>query len=207
MKETLFYTFGLTLTAAALVVSFFGLRTKGFPKKGIGRLVVLVFVVLVVGTAASAVALSREEAEEREHEQAEAEAEELAEAEAEGPAQEAEEAPGEPAGGQEVPDGEAPPPEALSTLQLAADPEALLFDTEELAAEAGEVVIEFENPSAIPHNVVVEGEDGEDLGGTPQISNDSANLEIPAIEPGEYTFYCSVLGHREAGMEGTLTVE
>ena len=57
---------------------------------------VLVFAVLVVGTAASAVALSREEAEHREHEQAEAEAEELAEAEAEGPAQEAEEAPGSP---------------------------------------------------------------------------------------------------------------
>ena len=207
MKETLFYAFGLTLTAAALVVSFFGLRAERFPKKGVGRLVVLMFAVLVVGTAASAVALSREEAEHREHEQAEREAEELAEAEAEGPAQEPVEAPGEEASGQEVPDGEAPAPEALSTLQLAADPEGLLFDTEQLAAKAGELVIEFENPSAIPHNVVIEGEDGEDLGGTPQISEDSAKLEIAAIEPGEYTFYCSVLGHREAGMEGTLTVE
>ena len=207
MEETLFYVFGLTLVVAALVVSFLGLRTEGFPKKSISRLVVLMFAVLVVGTAASAVALSREEAEHREHEQAEAEAEELAEAEAEGEAQEPVEAPGEPGGGQEVPDGEAPAPEALSELQLAADPEALLYDTDELAAEAGEVVIEFENPSAIPHNVVIEGEDGEDLGGTPQISDDSATLEIPAIEPGEYTFYCSVLGHRDAGMEGTLTVE
>jgi plastocyanin len=96
--------------------------------------------------------------------------------------------------------------EGLTTLQLAADPEALLFDTDELAAKAGELVIEFTNPSAIPHNVVIEGESG-DLGGTPQITNDSATLDIPAIEPGEYTFYCSVLGHREAGMEGTLTVE
>src|SRR5687767_6627714 len=133
MEETLFYIFGLTLTAAALVVSFIGLRAKGFPSKAISRLVVLVFSILVVGTAATAVALSREEAEHREHEQAEAEAEELAEAEVEGPAQEAVEAPGEDAE-QEVPDGEAPAPEGLTELQLAADPEGLLaFDTEELA--------------------------------------------------------------------------
>ena len=207
MKETLFYSFGLTLTAAALVVSFFGLRARSFPKKAIGRVVVLVFAVLVVGTAASAVALSREEAEHREHEQAEREAEELAQAETEGEDAEAVDAPGEPEGGQEVPDGEEPAPGALSTLQLAADPEALLFDQEELAAKAGEVVIEFDNPSPIPHDVVVEGEGDEELGATPQISSDTATLRIAAIEPGEYTYFCSVLGHRESGMEGTLTVE
>ena len=208
MKETLFYAFGLGLMAAALVVSFIGLRSERFPKKAIGRLVVLVFSILVVGTAVTAVALSREEAEHREQEQAEAEAEELAESGAEGESQEAEEAPGEPAGGQVAPDGEEPAPGVGSTLQLAADPEGqLLFIPEELTAEAGELVIEFDNPSPTPHDVVIEGEGDEELGATPQISSDTATLSVPEIEPGEYTYYCSVLGHRESGMEGTLTVE
>src|SRR5689334_7608230 len=134
MEETLFYSFGLALVAAALIVSFLGLRAKDFPKKPIGRLVVLVFAVLVVGTAASAVALSREEAEHREAEQAEAELAETEPGVSEGNAQEA---PGEEAGGVEAPAGDAPdtsgqPPAPGTPLQLSADPEQLAFDTDEL---------------------------------------------------------------------------
>ena len=212
MAETLFYIFGLTLMAAALVVSFVGLRAKNFPSKAIGRLVVLVFAVLVVGTAATAVALSREEAEHREEEQAELALEEAEEAEIEGTEQEAIDAQGEPAGGVEAPEGEAPEgpgsaPPTGTPIALAADPEQLLFDQDQLTAQAGKLVIEFDNPSSIPHNVVIEGEGDETLGETPQISSDKVTLTVDNIEPGVYTYYCSVLGHREAGMEGTLTVE
>ena len=57
----------------------------------------------------------------------------------------------------------------------------------------------------MPHDIAVEGngvnEKGEVVqgGGTSEFS---ANLQ-----PGEYTFFCSVPGHREGGMEGKLTVE
>ena len=80
----------------------------------------------------------------------------------------------------------------------------LSFDKQSLEAPAGEVTIRMENPSSVPHNVSVEGdgvdEEGETVekGGTSEVSAE--------LRAGEYTFYCSVPGHREGGMEGTLTV-
>jgi len=203
MKETLFYVFGLGLTAFALIVSFVGLRARNFPSKGLGRLTTLVFAAIIIGTASFAVLLSREEAEHRESELA---AEQLEEAES----GEESEAPGEPAAGAPAPEGSEAPPEggaapAPGPVALAADPEQLAYDTDQLTAAAGQVTIAFDNPSQIPHNVVVE-DDGGVIGGIPQISAQAADLELD-LEAGEYTFFCSVLGHREAGMEGSLTVE
>lgn len=105
-------------------------------------------------------------------------------------------------GGNESSKGSA---EASTELQLAADPAALAFDKEELSAKTGKVTIDFDNPSAIPHNVVIE-EDGKELAGFDPITEgkESVSAELKA---GTYTFYCSVPGHREAGMEGTLTVK
>jgi plastocyanin len=94
---------------------------------------------------------------------------------------------------------------SATTLELAADPTALAFDKDSLSAKAGKVTIDFDNPSVIPHNVVIE-EDGEELAGFEPIteSEKSATAELKA---GTYTYYCSVPGHREAGMEGELTVK
>ena len=95
--------------------------------------------------------------------------------------------------------------ESAATIMLAADPNGdLAFDQTELTATAGEVTIEFMNDSGIPHNVEVEGNGVEEVSDT--ISEGSTTLTLN-LEPGEYEFYCAVPGHREGGMEGTLTVE
>ena len=90
-------------------------------------------------------------------------------------------------------------------IVLTADPGgAFSFDQTELTAAAGEVTIELVNESGIPHNVEVEGNGVEEVSET--ITEGTTELTL-TLEPGEYEFYCAVPGHREGGMEGTLTVE
>lgn len=94
---------------------------------------------------------------------------------------------------------------SATTLKLAASPTALAFDKKSLTAKAGEVTVDFDNPSPIPHNVVIEA-DGKELAGFEPIA-EGEESETADLKAGTYTFYCSVPGHREAGMEGTLTVK
>jgi plastocyanin len=94
-----------------------------------------------------------------------------------------------------------------TTLQLAADPGgALKFDKTSLEAPAGNVTIDFTNDASIPHNVTVEGNGVEDEA-TDTITQSNATLELSDLQAGTYTFYCSVGNHRQAGMEGTLTIK
>jgi plastocyanin len=92
------------------------------------------------------------------------------------------------------------------TLQLAADPSgALKFDKTSLEATAGNVTIDFTNDSSLPHDVKLEGP-GVDGEGTDTVTGSSTSVTLD-LQPGEYTFYCSVDGHRAAGMEGKLVVK
>lgn len=93
------------------------------------------------------------------------------------------------------------------TLSIEADPGGdLSYTTGALEVDAGEVTIEFDNPSDVPHDVRIEDADGNDVGGTEVISFETATATVD-LEPGDYVYYCSVPGHREAGMEEDLTVK
>jgi plastocyanin len=92
------------------------------------------------------------------------------------------------------------------TLDIPAVPSgALAYAFKNAEASPGPLTINSVNESSVPHNIALEGggvnEEGEVVqdGGT-------STVEVE-VQSGEYTFFCSVPGHREGGMEGTLTVK
>ena len=94
---------------------------------------------------------------------------------------------------------------AVSTLKLAANAGGLLsFEPKQLSAKAGKISITLSNASPLEHDVVI-AQGSSVLGSTPTFKGGSKTLTL-TLKPGSYTFYCSVPGHRQAGMEGTLSV-
>lgn len=92
-------------------------------------------------------------------------------------------------------------------LSLSADPSgALKYNKDALNANAGNITIAFVNESSTPHDVTVEG-DGKELGATKEFTKGSETLKLEDVKAGTYTFFCSVPGHEQAGMKGTLTVK
>lgn len=195
-NETLFYLCGGVLAVSAVTVTFVGLKVPKFPGRAL-PFVILWFALFVGGATTFAVLHAQdEEVAEAAENSAANERIEAAEGEGGGITGSQEE---EPVGETEGAGG------AATTLKLAADPTALAFDKTELSAKPGKVTIDFDNPSAIPHNVVIE-EGGKELAGFQPIA-EGEESETADLKPGTYTFFCSVPGHRQAGMEGTLTVE
>jgi plastocyanin len=96
---------------------------------------------------------------------------------------------------------------AGGALSLSANSEGqLAYDTKSLSAKAGKVSIDFSNSSPLSHNVTVESSSGSVVGSTPSFQGGSKTLSAN-LKPGTYKFFCSVPGHRQAGMEGTLVVK
>jgi plastocyanin len=95
--------------------------------------------------------------------------------------------------------------EKNGTLAIPVADAGLAYVFANATANAGSVKIESKNPQPIGHDIAIEGngvnQKGETVtaGGTSEFTAD--------LKPGEYTFFCSVPGHREGGMVGKLTVK
>lgn len=79
------------------------------------------------------------------------------------------------------------------------------FPQKQFEAPAGEVTIAYENQGQIRHTLVVEDAEGWEKLEVDE--NGAVATGSIDLEPGEYTLFCDVSGHREAGMEATLTVQ
>jgi plastocyanin len=203
-NETIFFIFGIALAVSAVAFSLIGLKVKGFPGKAF-PIVVLWFAILVGGATTFAVLHAKDEDKEKAAKYEEA-GKEIEKAETSGPFEN---------GGKEEGGGESGSEEGGSSkpvsgpggkLEVATVDDELKFDTTELKSKPGKVEIDFTNESGIPHNFEIEDEAGEVLGGTETIAESEAEATVE-LEPGTYTFFCSIPGHREAGMEGTLVVK
>ena len=99
-----------------------------------------------------------------------------------------------------------PAVEKNGVLEIDADPTGQLkFLASSASATPGKVTSRMKNKSSTPHDIAISG------GGVNQIgkivSNGGVSTVSANLKPGKYTFYCSVPGHRQAGMVGTLTVK
>lgn len=204
MDGSLFYWLGGALVLAALGIAAIGIRGKASfpPNRAVMVLGSAAFAAIVVGTTAFAVVNAQDEQETRNKELAEEEA--TAEQQAPPPP-----APGgqpQPAGGgkQQPPQ----PPAAAATLDVTSPSDgSLVFDPDGLEAKAGSLTITYSNPSPVPHSLAVEAADGNVLGETQIFSQGDQEVTLNDLTAGEYVFFCTVPGHREAGMEGDLTVD
>jgi plastocyanin len=169
---------GALLAVWAVLVAVLGMR--GFPRnRGAERAAIAITVVLFAGAVGSAVADKTKVGERH------------------GP--EVEEAPAEPA-------APAKPGEKATTLALAADPSgALKFDKTALDAPAGAVTIDMTNAAPVAHDISLRGPGVNEQG--KQVSGGGKSNVQADLKAGSYEFYCSVPGHEQAGMKGTLTVK
>jgi len=88
------------------------------------------------------------------------------------------------------------------------EPQVIGYSLSEFAIEgpteigAGATQLQVSNDGSVAHNLAMEGGPT-----TPDLNaGDSAPLDVGELDPGSYVIFCSIAGHREAGMEATLAV-
>jgi plastocyanin len=187
MGGDFFFVLGIVLVACAVVLAFLGIRNSDRfpPSRGILVAGTAVFVAIVATTMAFAIVKANDEQASRNEKLAKEEAA------AAGTTTQAQ------AGG------------GGATTSLAVSSPAdgsLVYQPNGLTVKPGNVSISYTNPSPVPHSIAVATANGNVLGQVQPFANGKQSVDLSNLAPGKYVFYCTVPGHRQAGMQGNLTV-
>jgi plastocyanin len=193
MDGNFFFVVGIVLVIAAVGLAFLGIRESDrFPASRalmVGGIVL--FAAVVATTMAFAVVKSNDEQDKRNAELAKEEPQPETSATT----------------GATGATGASQTAGATETLDVSSPADGgLVFDPNGLMAKPGNVTITYDNPSPVPHSIAVATSNGNVLGQVQPFTNNSESVQLSNLAPGSYVFYCTVPGHREAGMEGNLTV-
>jgi plastocyanin len=204
MDGNFFFVVGIVLVCAAVALAFFGIRgSDSFPpSRAVMVGVIGLFAAVVATTMAFAIVKSNDEQRERN--------EELA-SEEQQPSNSGGAQPATPGGQPQASEGgnqQAPQPTgATENLDVSSPADGgLVFQPNGLSASPGNVTITYDNPSPVPHSIAVATASGNVLGEVQPFTAGTESVDLTNVAAGKYVFYCTVPGHREAGMEGDLTV-
>jgi plastocyanin len=95
---------------------------------------------------------------------------------------------------------------SATSLDFETASSGLAYSTDTASAKAGKVTVDFTNTQPLSHDVAIEDSSGKTIAQT-EITAEGSDSTVADLKPGTYHYYCTVPGHREAGMEGTLTVK
>lgn len=95
-----------------------------------------------------------------------------------------------------------PPAPAAQTVNVSMREWA--FDPSPLVAKAGRSTFRIKNDGAVEHNFLVENKPGAQVDAIQPGGSKTLTVELT---PGQYTIFCNLPGHREAGMVGTLRIQ
>lgn len=180
MDGNFFFVIGIVLVLAAVGFAFVGIRgSERFPpNRGVMLGVIALFAAIVATTMAFAIVKANDEQKSRN--------EKLAKEE-----------------------GTTTTAASGKTADLSVSSPAdggLVYQPNGLQAQPGNVSITYDNPSQVPHSIAVATSNGNVLGQVQPFTAGKQTVTLNNLAPGKYVFYCTVPGHREAGMQGDLTV-
>jgi plastocyanin len=216
MDGDFFFVLGIILVLAAVGLAFLGIRESDrFPASRALMVGGTVLFAAIVGTTmAFAVVKSKDEQDKRNAELAKEE--EQAQPENTGePTSPGGQPQASSGGNQQTPTTGTPTgatgatgaTEATETLDVSSPADGgLVFEPDGLTAKPGNLTLTYDNPSQVPHSIAVATANGNVLGEVQPFTAGKQSVELSNLAPGKYVFYCTVPGHREAGMQGNLTV-